>query len=43
MSRFFTHSLAAFAAVFFAVSSIGAIVTVPPAHGQKAFSVSELA
>ena len=36
MTRFANHSLAAFAAVVLAVSSIGAIVTVPPASAQSA-------
>ena len=30
------HSLAAFAAVLLAITSIGAIVTVPPAHALTA-------
>ena len=34
MTSILNHSLAAFAAVFLAVTSIGAIVTVPPAHAQ---------
>lgn len=43
MSRIFAHSLAAIAAVVFAVSSIGAIVTVPPAQAHGAMTVAELA
>lgn len=43
MSPLFTHSLAAVAALVIAVSSIGAIVVVPPVNGQTAMSVSEFA
>ena len=32
MNTFLKHSLAAIAALVIAISSIGAIVTVPPAH-----------
>ncbi len=34
MSQNFTNSLAAFAAVILAITSIGAIVSVPPASAQ---------
>ncbi len=34
MSQNFTNSLAAFAAVILAITSIGTIVTVPPASAQ---------
>lgn len=39
MSRIFTNSLAAVAAVVLAATSIGSIVTVPPANAQAAPSV----
>ncbi|MBV7265870.1 hypothetical protein [Erythrobacter ani] len=34
MSRTFTHSLAAFAAIFLTLSSIGTVITVPPAQAH---------
>ncbi len=47
MTHFGTQSLAAFAAILIAFSSIGAIVTVPPAqanaHGQVHSAMPELA
>ena len=39
MSRTLTNSFAAFAAVIFAITSIGTIVTVPPAQAQAAHGV----
>lgn len=36
MSRTYTNSLAAFAAIFLALTSIGTIVTVPPAQAHNA-------
>lgn len=36
MTRFMNHTLAALAALVLAFGSIGAIVTVPPAHAQAA-------
>ncbi len=46
MTRTFTNSLAALAAVVLAVTSIGTIITVPPAQAQNpahAVTVAELA
>ena len=43
MSRIFTHSLAACAAVFLALSSIGTIVNVPPAQAMTPIASVELA
>jgi len=36
MTRFATHSLAAIAAIVLAVTSIGTVITVPPASAQLA-------
>ena len=43
MSQIFTHSLAACAALFLALGSIGTIVTVPPAHALSPIVSAELA
>ena len=43
MTRTYTNSLAAIAAVFLALTSIGTIVNVPPAQAQTAPVVAELA
>ena len=43
MTRIVSHSVAAFAAVILAVSSIGAIVTVPPAQAMAPVAMTELA
>ena len=43
MSRLFNTSLAAFAAVVLSVTSIGAIVAVPPASAQSLGPIAELA
>lgn len=42
MTRTFTNSLAALAAVVLAFSSIGTIVSVPPASAQTAPSVVQI-
>ncbi len=43
MNTLLNHSLAAFAALFLAFTSIGAVVTVPPAHALAASSTIALA
>jgi hypothetical protein len=43
MTRFASHSLAALAAVFLALTSLGAIVTVPPAQAMSPIANVELA
>ena len=43
MSRAFTNSLAAFAAILLAAVSIGTIITVPPAHATSSVGMIELA
>ncbi|GMN01869.1 hypothetical protein [Erythrobacter sp. MTPC3] len=40
MSPLFNQSLAVFGALLLTLSSIGAIVTVPPAHAAPAFPAS---
>ncbi len=42
MTRTFSNSLAAFAAVILAMTSIGTIVSVPPASAQTAQATSAL-
>ena len=42
MTRTYTNTLAAFAAVFLALTSIGTIVTVPDAQAQTASIVTEM-
>lgn len=42
MSRTYTNSLAAIAAVFLAITSISTIVTVPPAQAQTSQVVAPL-
>ncbi len=43
MTRIFANSLAAFAAVIIAVTSIGTIVNVPPASAQTSQPISQMA
>lgn len=43
MTRFINQSLAVFAAVVLTVTSVGAIVTIPPASAQTISPVVELA
>lgn len=42
MSRIFTHSLAAIAAVVLAITSIGTIVTVPSATSQAPLALGTI-
>ena len=43
MSQVFNHSLAVCAALFLTLSSIGTIITVPPAHATAPVGMVELA
>lgn len=43
MTNFTSQALTAVAAVILTISSIGAIVTVPPAHASSAVHTAELA